>query len=270
MERYVELRRPAGRMRGMLHLPDRRTFRSPWPGVVLCHGFTGNRTEARGLFIQFSRLLARNGVASARFDFLGSGESDGEFRDMTLTGEIADAQAALDWFRGVRGVDRERLFLLGLSLGGSVAGYVAGLRGAQVRGLLLWAPAGELAQRIRERGEHLQAAAAKGSGGPAPDPMDYGGLRIGEAFVADVQALRIMEQSAKFPGPVLIVCGTADTTVPPPVSRGYAELYGERARLEWLQGAGHTFESAFFREELYRHSLEFIRESGLQGRSGAR
>ena len=56
--------------------------------------------------MSFSRLLARQGIASARFDFLGSGESDGEFQDMTLSGEIADAGAILDWLGRVRGVDR--------------------------------------------------------------------------------------------------------------------------------------------------------------------
>jgi hypothetical protein len=90
MEKYVELARPSGRMRGMLHLPERSDFRPPWPAVALYHGFTGSRTEARFLFVSFSRLLARHGIASARFDFLDSGESDGEFQDMTLSGEIED------------------------------------------------------------------------------------------------------------------------------------------------------------------------------------
>jgi len=260
MERTVELRRPAGRMRGMLHLPDRRSFRPPWPGVVLYHGFTGGRAEARFLFVGFSRLLARHGVASARFDFMGSGESDGEFQDMTLSGEIADARSVLDWFRGVRGVDRGRVFLLGLSMGGSVAGYVAGERGAEVRGLVLWAPAGEMGERIRERGEALKAAAAPA--GPSADLSDFNGLRIGQGFVPDVLGLRVLERSAAYPGPVLVVFGTADPTVPPTVARRYAELYGGRARLVPIQGAGHVFESAPWREELYRHSLEFIRQGG--------
>ena len=187
MERYVELRRPAGLMRGMLHLPDRESFRPPWPGVVLFHGFTGGRTEARFLFVGFSRLLARHGIASARFDFIGSGESEGDFTDMTLSGEIADAHAVLDWFGRRRGVDRSRVFLLGMSMGGSAAGVVAGERGGEVRGLVLWAPAGEVSERIRDRGEALEAAAAVSAAiaGPAPDPSDYSGLRIGPGFVAD-------------------------------------------------------------------------------------
>jgi pimeloyl-ACP methyl ester carboxylesterase len=58
------------------------------------------------------------------------------------------------------------------------------------------------------------------------------------------------------------VFGTADPTVPPAVARRYAQLYGGRARLVPIQGAGHVFESAAWREELCRHSLEFIRQGG--------
>jgi pimeloyl-ACP methyl ester carboxylesterase len=264
VERYVELGRPAGRMRGMLHLPDRPAFRPPWPGVVLYHGFTGGRTEARFLFVHFSRLLARHGIASVRFDFIGSGESDGEFQDMTLSGEIADGRAILDWFRGVRGVDSRRLFLLGLSAGGTIAGYVAGERGEEVCGLVLWAPAGEISERIREREEYLRAAAATSaaaSAGPAPDPMDYGGLRAGPRYASDAMTVRVLEQSARFSGPVLVAYGTSDPVIPPAVACRYGELYGARARLVAIQGAGHVFEGYRWREELYRLSLQFIREN---------
>jgi pimeloyl-ACP methyl ester carboxylesterase len=259
MEKYVELGRPSGRMRGMLHLPERRVFRPPWPAVALFHGFTGSRMEARFLFVSFSRLLARQGIASARFDFLGSGESDGEFQDVTLSGEIADAQAVLDWLGRVRGVDRRRLLLLGLSAGGTVAGCVAGDRGPEVRGLVLWSSAGEISERIRERAEALREA-ARSSAAADRDPLDYGGLRIGQPYLADAARVQVLERSAAYAGPVLVAFGTSDQVVPPDVSRRYGELYGPRARLVPIQGAGHVFESVAWRERLYGSTLEFIRQ----------
>ena len=203
MENCVELARPAGRMRGMLHLPQRLDFRPPWPAVALFHGFTGSRTEARFLFVSFSRLLARHGIASARFDFMGSGESDGEFQDMTLSGEIADAGAILDWLGRVHGVDRRRLTLLGLSAGGTVAGCLAGDRGTEVRGLVLWAPAGEISERIRERAEALRQAVAS-SAPAARDPMDYGGSRVGPGYLADAAQVQVLQRSCAYAGPVLV------------------------------------------------------------------
>jgi pimeloyl-ACP methyl ester carboxylesterase len=261
MEKYVEIARPAGRLRGMLHLPERRAFRPPWPAAALFHGFTGSRMEARFLFVAFSRLLARNGIASARFDFLGSGESDGEFQDVTLSGQIADAGAVLDWLARRRGVDRRRLVLLGLSAGGSVAGCLAGDRGSEVRGLVLWSPAGEISERIREKAEALQGA-DRSAAPPDRDPLDYGGLRIGPRYLSDAAELQAMRRSSAYAGPVLVAYGTADTVVPPEAARRYGELYGPRARLVEIQGAGHVFESVAWRERLFRESLEFIRGTG--------
>jgi pimeloyl-ACP methyl ester carboxylesterase len=56
-----------------------------------------------------------------------------------------------------------------------------------------------------------------------------------------------------------VAFGTSDPVVPPEVARRYGELYGPRARLVPIEGAGHVFESAVWREELFRHSLEFLR-----------
>jgi hypothetical protein len=253
----------------MLHLPQPPAFRPPWPAVALYHGYTGSRMEARFLFVSFSRLLARHGIASARFDFLGSGESDGEFADTTLSGQIEDARAVLDHLARVRGVDRRRLFLLGLSAGGTVAGCLAGERGERgqpgkpgVRGLVLWAPAGEISERIRERAEVLGAAAGPAAAGGARDPLDYGGLRVGARYVSDAMQLQALRRSAAYTGPVLVAFGTADPVVPPEVARRYGELYGPRARLVPLEGAGHVFESAVWRGALFGHGLEFLR--GIQ------
>jgi len=266
MERCVELRRPQGVLRGMLHLPQRRDFRPPWPAVALFHGFTSSRMEARFLFVSFSRLMARNGIASARFDFMGSGESDGEFQDATLSGQIADAGAVLDWLGRVRGVDRSRLFLLGLSAGAAVAGCLAGDRGADVRGLLLWSSAGEISERIRERAEALREAAAS-SASASRDPLDYGGLRIGQGHLIDAARVQVLQRSSAYTGPVLVAFGTSDQVVAPEVSRRYGELYGARASLVPVQGAGHVFESLAWREELFRRSLEFLQRYGRSARA---
>src|SRR2546426_5960176 len=65
----------------MIHRPERARARRGGPGVVLFHGFTGDRMESHWLFVKCSRALALAGIASLRFDFYGSGESEGEFSE---------------------------------------------------------------------------------------------------------------------------------------------------------------------------------------------
>ncbi|MQY76454.1 MAG: alpha/beta hydrolase, partial [Spirochaeta sp.] len=67
--------------------------------------------ESSFLFVRFSRLLMANNLASVRFDFLDSGESDGDFEKMTLSSEIEDGFDILDYFSALPEIDRRRIFL---------------------------------------------------------------------------------------------------------------------------------------------------------------
>ena len=49
------------------------------------------------------------GIASVRFDMNGSGESDGRFEDMTISSEILDAKAMLNYVESLDFVDSKKL-----------------------------------------------------------------------------------------------------------------------------------------------------------------
>lgn len=257
MEKYVEIKKDNGTIRGMLHLPEGTDKNRTVPGVILYHGFTGNRMEPSFMFVRFSRLLAEHGIASARFDFMHSGESDGSFEKMTLSGELTDAQDILDFFSSLEMIDTEKIFLLGLSMGGSIAGYTAGMNSSRIRGLLLWAAAGEMSIFIEEREKQVA------SGEIAGNPMDLDGLLLGENFITDVKTLQIMQISKLYSGPVSIIHGTGDETVPHGVAALYKGLYGSRASMHLISGADHTFKSIEWSKELFSISMDFIK-SDLQ------
>ena len=82
--------------------------------VILCHGFTGNKTESGRLFVHTARALQKAGLNALRFDFMGSGDSSGNFNDMTPNTQIRDALAVLKW--GQRRFTK--VAFLGLSFGG--------------------------------------------------------------------------------------------------------------------------------------------------------
>jgi len=50
----------------------------PTPTVILAHGYMSSRNSE--LLIRIATALAREGLASVRFDFSGNGESEGRFR----------------------------------------------------------------------------------------------------------------------------------------------------------------------------------------------
>ena len=252
MEEYVTIKKKNGTLRGMIHIPDQG--KAPYPGVILYHGFVGNRMEPSFIFVRFSRLLMANSIASVRFDFLGSGESDGDFEEMTLSSEIEDGFDILDYFSGRPEIDRQRIFLLGLSMGGSIAGYMAGSKeskGAGIKGLILWAAAGEMKELARERNSADKSL-------PPENPLDRKGLKIGLDFINDIENLEIMKVTSRYRGPVLIVHGSDDETVPPEVALEYKETLSGPTRLLSIDGADHAFGSIPWQEELFSNTLEFV------------
>ena len=84
-------------------------------GVILCHGMEASKEGVKS--VRLATALAARGVNALRFDFSYVGESEGEFVDLTVTGEVEDLAGA--WaFAGTRAGGR--LGIIGSSLGGTV------------------------------------------------------------------------------------------------------------------------------------------------------
>src|SRR5690554_81287 len=138
MQQAVELVVDGKTLRGMYHRP---AGEGPYPTVLLFHGFGGNKLEPHRIFLKLSRGLAAAGIAALRFDFSGSGESDGDFEEMTFSSEMHEAEAIVDYALSLPATDSENLGVVGLSLGGAVAATLAGRRPDTLRSVVLWAAA---------------------------------------------------------------------------------------------------------------------------------
>lgn len=84
IHKSVEIENKGLILRGVLHIPEDIKVKEPI--VCIFHGFTGDKIGPHFIFVKLSRILARRGIASVRFDFAGSGESDGDFVDENKIG----------------------------------------------------------------------------------------------------------------------------------------------------------------------------------------
>jgi uncharacterized protein len=257
------------RCHGMLHLPTTLSA-APFPCVVLLHGFTGTHLEPHRIFALMARLLAQNNIAAFRFDFRGSGDSEGSFDQMTATREREDVVAALRMLETRPDLHRERFGLLGLSMGGLVAALT--MAEAQVRSLCLWAPAhpeislGKLGSTNPERVRETFAAGFADETLPPGvrfDPelgvLDIGGNPVSSAFFEDLTRLKPLETVRRHAGSSIVVHGSADAVVPIRIGASYAEALG--TRLHTVEGGGHTFDSLPQQAQVLRVTLEFFRNS---------
>jgi uncharacterized protein len=250
-ETLVEFPNARGKLlRGMLHHPAGTRGRGP--GVVFFHGFTGDRMESHWIFIKCARALASEGIASLRFDFFGSGESEGSFHEATLQTEIADARAAVRFMQRQKGIDPARLGLCGLSLGGCVAACVAST--AKAKALVLWSAVAHPA---------ILQTLSKELGTPSSNnanDFEYDAREISARFLKDAARVDPLSAIRRFASPTLIIHPGKDETVPQSHAADFLEA--SRAGIKEkviVPGADHTFTSIAWESAVIGLSVEWFR-----------
>ena len=238
-EQAISFENQEQRLWGMLHLP---AGDGPHPAVLLLHGLTATRIESHRFYVHLARALAARGIAALRFDFRGSGDSEGEFQDMTVPGELSDAKAGLDWLVGHPALDSARLGVAGVSLGGMVAAQLAGRNPNLIRGLALLSALAS----PDTFASGAQQVAEKSGQSPLEALMRDGyyllwNYPVGMGFVQTIFEQKPAEEVKHFRGRVLIVHGAGDPTVPFQHAELYKEALGDRATLHKLDSKMHVF-----------------------------
>jgi uncharacterized protein len=249
MEFQVEFRNPRGKsLRGMIHKP-RVAAGKRAPGVVFFHGFTGDRMESHWMFVKCARALAAEGIAALRFDFYGSGESDGAFREVTLLGEIADAKCAVNFFRKQKGIDANRLGLCGLSMGGAVAATIAAW--AKARALVLWSALAHPAE-LRELAERNTRPLAGGL-------REYNSHEVSMRFLQSVEKVRPLAAIRRFTAPTLIIHPEKDEHLPLRHPLDFFLASGALVKEKVIiAGADHTFTGIAWEREVITRTVAWF------------
>ncbi len=100
-----------------LHLPDDAGAGEPYPVIVACSGYQGQKVIHPE---RFARTLGPLGYAVLAFDYRGFGLSEGERGRLTPQDWAEDIRAAVDRLTVVDQVDATRIGLIGWGLGGGV------------------------------------------------------------------------------------------------------------------------------------------------------
>jgi dipeptidyl aminopeptidase/acylaminoacyl peptidase len=208
---------------------------SPHPAVLVIHGLGGHRNE-RHIVVVAQRLVAR-GVVSMRVDLANNvGESDGSFRDLTLSGEVDDAEDALGFLREMDGIDAERIGAAGHSFGGLVVPLLAARRRTDVRSLALMSSVFDAPSRFRENfADREREWRERGA-------IDIGGgNELGIGFFDDLSRWDVRAEAARVTAPALIIHGEDDTEVPMSEGREAARHLRSRTELRTVPGGDHTY-----------------------------
>ena len=254
-ERPVVFRNKRGqKLFGVLHLPL-TDYLSPI--VIMAHGFTDDKTGDNRLFVKFARKAAEGGMAVLRFDFAGSGDSEGDFSQTTVISEIEDLAGAVDFVYTLAEIDTAQINLIGYSLGGAVS-IIFAANDLRIKSFIGWAPVSFLPATFRRiLGNKVfflrrrTGLVACGNGNKQ--------FYLKKDFFNDLEAYDLAGSIKKIaPRPIVLVQGSLDKKVLSKETQLLFQSAEEPKRIYIVKDAGHAF--AYYEDKLIDITLQNLRK----------
>jgi pimeloyl-ACP methyl ester carboxylesterase len=169
--------------------------------------------------------LLTEGYAVVTVNPPGHGKSKGSLQSYTLQQGVEAVTRIVRWLARDERIEARRIFLVGTSLGGTVAALVAAQQ-ADIAGLVLQSPRTTFAGlpdghfTARPRGQSNEVAC--------------------DALLEEGRQVDFEQVASAISCPTLIVHGETDTVIPPEESRQFfAQLGADHNALELIPGMGH-------------------------------
>lgn len=254
-------------LRGVVNTPDDFDENKKYPTVIMYHGFGGDRDGRTWMRIQNAKHLTQRGYIVIRFDFSGTNESDGSFYDMTVTRELYEANMIYDFTKARSYVDKDRIYLIGHSLGGVISTLIG--EKINPRAIALLAPASDMnnidylkvAVQIRVEDEYSNLSEIeKIKKIKDLEDMDIGGEKLHRRFWLDFLRYDIYGAAEKYKGNVLILRGNQDELVFRDSNEKLNKAF-PHCRYEEIDGADHSFTNYDHRQIIFDKMYEFFEEN---------
>ena len=235
MEKLLTIKGPKGNLAAVLHQADSKKL------VILAHGYTGNKCEAGRLYVQTARALAEAGISALRFDFWGSGDSEGELNEISPNTEIADLHRVIAWAQKKQFTE---IGVLGTSFGGAVS-ICTVAQNPQVKTLVTWSSVPNLKEWTK--------TVVFRENGPRGNP-----LCAGPQIATDLPAVDVPESYISLKIPKLQIQGDHDI---PGFCEGFQKFFPAAAKPKKhivIPGADHVFTTWSHRRKVIKLTVDWF------------
>jgi len=220
--------------------------------VILCHGFTGHKSEARRIFVEAGRAFAAEGLDAFRFDFYGSGDSAGEFAETRISHNIANLVDACAW---AKSQGYQEIAVLGLSMGGATAILTQSQIASRV--LVTWSAVPDMGKLFQSYVSNAPQLAARED----LQFYDHDGWLIAKEFWHDAMSYDIQSAFAGITVPKLIIQGSEDSPVFLQGFQAFRDIALPPAEFMDIPGANHTFTQPQLRRQVIRQTLVWLKRN---------
>ncbi|WP_209125132.1 S9 family peptidase [Alkalihalobacillus sp. BA299] len=244
----------------MTHYP-KKSFINKVPAIILVHGFVGSKVGEHRMFVKAANYFSERGYLVFRFDFGGCGESEGDYSHVTLTKQIKELQAAIDYVLSIDKVDPNLLTVVGHSLGGAVASITAS-RDERIKQLMLWSPVARPFTDIVRITSNEAVLQAKRDG-----IYDYHGFYLSDAFFEDLKLHHPLKALHNYKGPAHIIHAELDEDVPKANAVDYYQTLKKRnssIQYSFIEKADHTFSSYTFEQQLFNQTYQWMMDQSIE------
>lgn len=235
-------------LRGIIRVPDEK---GKFPAVILCHTFHDNKDN--DLMFDLWDAISRLRFICLRFDFAGHGESQGDFRDLTISQDVKDLRAAFEFIKKLEQADTDRIAIAGHSMGG-IDSIIFSADNKEVSSLAVISARSDTREFIESYFSKREQEEWKKRG--YIQLYNFGEISID--FLRDAEKHDILESVKKVKCPILILHGTDDTRVPFEDARELFNHAKEPKQLELIDGADHHFSNPRHRQELVEAVTEWL------------
>lgn len=234
---------------GVLSDPVSNTTKSDTV-VLICHGLGGNKNDMSYNLLQDT--INNLGLATFKIDFLGHGESDGNYDDLTLTEAIDDILRASEELhsRGYKDIG-----FIGYSFGG-VGGIMATSK-EKFKFMILISPPTyyDISEMVKssiyilwELRKHNKKLTDK----------KKASIKI--AFFRDYGSHDSYAAAEKINAPTLIIHGDQDKIVPLAKSRELRKKI-KGSKIKIFKGVGHHYSDPLAKKILIEKTIKFVKEN---------
>ncbi len=247
---------------------------TPIGGILMLHGWSGDRTGPHNLFVEAARLLNSIGWQTIRPDFTGRGLSDGTSSQAAIATMADNAQAALNFLQHSLPPDAP-LVVIGICSGCKVAITLAA-RNPHISQLVLWSAESMGSLRSHSTGTRKTLDALKTYARKLTRPETWKKILRGKVQTNMVaKALvkhetrsaeearwedQVLHQFSHYSNPTLFIFGGSDPDAP-----GSLKAYSSYCRkhkipftTHTIPHAGHSYYSTEWTTQLLAHTTHFL------------
>ncbi len=211
-EQPVEFDSGGLRLHGVLYAPAQGRGEL----CVICDPFAEEKKCAQRVLTEMARALAERGIAALRFDYRGTGDSEGSFVDFGPEEWLTDVLTACSFAR--EQLAAGGIGLLGLRVGATLAARAAESRlpdDTPAAWLVMWEPIINGKRYVAHNLQRSQIRAMLTEGGEfdaqrvaeeyQQEVVDFDGYRLSKRTQEQLGAIDMLAQPVAFEGPTLVL-----------------------------------------------------------------